>query len=207
MPYAEPSPQRVYDPLLRVLHWLIALSVITLVATSQLAEAFEHGPAETALWNAHLIAGYTFAAALLTRLLWGAVGPASARWSDLWHPAVWRDLLRLRLPTSHRAGHDPVASLAYLFAYAVMLAMAVTGLGLAAVEFEAGPLASWLAGADGFKDLLEEPHEAGFALLLAFIGLHLAALVFHQLRGERVAQGMVTGKQYLNAAQGVEHER
>lgn len=206
MPHSEYSRQRVYDPLLRVLHWTIALSVVALIATSQLAEAFEHGPEETALWNLHLIAGYSFAAALLARLLWGLVGPRSARWRDLWHPAAWRNLVRLRLPATHRAGHDALASLAYLFAYAVMAVMVVTGLGLAAVEFEAGPLAGWLAGANGIEDLLEEPHETGFVLLLGFVGLHLAALVFHQLRGERVAQSMVTGKQYLTPETGASHD-
>jgi len=30
--------------------------------------------------------------------------------------------------------------------------------------------------------------------------------VFHQLRGERVAQSMVTGKQYLNAESVVLHD-
>ena len=42
--------------------------------------------------------------------------------------------------------------------------------------------------------------------MLGFIGLHLAALVFHQLRGERVAQSMVTGKQYHAAKSGVDHD-
>ncbi|MEW6415369.1 MAG: cytochrome b/b6 domain-containing protein [Pseudomonadota bacterium] len=45
---------------------------------------------------------------------------------------------------------------------------------------------------------MKDPHEFGFDLLRGFVGLHLAALVFHQLRGERVAQRMVTGRQYLD---------
>jgi Ni/Fe-hydrogenase 1 B-type cytochrome subunit len=197
----------VYDPLLRLLHWGIALSIVALIITSQLAEAFEHGPYEKAIWNLHILAGYGLSATLLARLLWGLVGPMSARWRDLWHPAVWQDSLRnLRRPTSHRAGHDPLASLAYLFAYGVMALMVITGLGLAASEFQTGPLAGWLGQASWLEDLLEDPHEAGFALLLGFVGLHMAALVFHQLRGERVAQSMVTGKQYLDAESGVQHD-
>lgn len=93
-------------------------------------------------------------------------------------------------------GHDPIASLAYLFAYAVMAFMIVTGSGLAASKFQAGPLAGWLGNAAWLEDVLKDPHEVGFALMLGFIGLHMAALVFHPLRGERVAQGMLTGKQY-----------
>lgn len=191
--------RRVYDPLLRVLHWSIALSILALVVTSQVAEAFEHGPLEDAVWNLHILSGYVLSAALLARVLWALVGPASARWRDLWHPTAWKDALtRLRLPSAHRVGHDPIASLAYLFAYAVMALMVVTGLGLAAGEFQTGPLAPWLSGAAWVEDAMEDPHEFGFVLILGFIGLHMAALVFHQLRGERVAQSMVTGKQYLN---------
>lgn len=198
---------RVYDPLLRVLHWAIALSVVALILSSQLAEVFEDAPWESAIWNLHLLSGYGLTVALLTRLLWGLVGPASARWQDLWHPAAWKNSLKtLRLPSAHRAGHDPIASLAYLFAYGVMVLMVVTGLALAASEYNAGPLAAWLGNASWVEDLTEDPHEFGFALMLGFVGLHMAALVFHQLRGERVAQSMVTGKQYLDAEPEVHHD-
>ena len=207
MPNPSSHPHRVFDPLLRLLHWVIALSIVALIATSQLAEALEDGPYENTLWNLHILTGYVLTAGLLTRLLWGVVGPVSARWRDLWHPAVWKDSLRnLRLPSAHRAGHDPVASLAYLFAYGVMALMVVTGLGLSASEFQTGPLAGWLGNAGWLEDVLGEPHEVGFVLLLGFVGLHMAALVFHQLRGERVAQSMVTGKQYLDAESGVQHD-
>jgi cytochrome b len=197
---------RVFDPLLRLLHWAIVLAVVSLVVSSQLADWFEHGPYEKTLWNLHVVAGYGLTAALLARLLWGLVGPAHARWPDLWHPAVWKDSLKhLRLPRAHRTGHDPLASLAYLFAYSVMGFMVATGLGLAASKFKTGPLAGWLGSMPWLEDVLGEPHEAGFALMLGFVGLHLAALVFHQLRGEPVAQSMVTGKQYRPAESGVKH--
>ncbi|MDP1863362.1 MAG: cytochrome b/b6 domain-containing protein [Thiobacillus sp.] len=201
------EPRRVYDPLLRLLHAAIALSIISLIITSQLSDWFEHGPYEDTLWNLHILSGYVLATSFLTRLLWGLVGPASARWRDLWHPAVWKDSLRrLRLPAAHRVGHDPIASLAYLFAYGVMALMVVTGLGLAASEFQAGPLAGWLGNATWLEDVLKDPHEAGFILMLGFIGLHMAALVFHHLRGERVAQSMLTGKQYIDAESEVQHD-
>ena len=207
MPHTTPQARRVFDPLLRALHWTIALAIVALVATSQLADLFEHGPYEKTLWNLHILSGYVLSTGLLTRLLWGLVGPASARWRDLWHPGVWKaSLSNLRLPTQHRTGHDPIASLAYLFAYGVMALMVVTGLGLAASEFHAGPLAGWLGGAEWLEDVLGEPHEVGFALMLGFIGLHMAALVYHHLRGERVAQSMVTGKQYHALESGVQHD-
>ncbi|MEQ1661804.1 MAG: cytochrome b/b6 domain-containing protein [Thiobacillus sp.] len=187
----------VYDPLLRVLHWVLALSIVALIVTSQLAEAFEHGQYEETIWNLHVLAGYVLTSSLLARLLWGLVGPTSARWRDMWHPTVWKDSLKNRsLSRVHRRGHDPLASLAYLLAYGVMALMVATGLGLAASEFQTGPLAHWLGDIEWLEDVLGEPHEAGFILMLCFISLHMAALVFHQLNGERVAQSMLTGRQY-----------
>ncbi|MBI1285022.1 MAG: cytochrome b/b6 domain-containing protein [Thiobacillus sp.] len=207
MSQSNPQARRVYDPLLRLLHATIGVAIIALIVTSQLADWFEHGPYEKALWNLHILSGYVLSAGLLTRILWGLVGPASARWRDLWHPTVWKSSLRnLRLPDARRFGHDAIASLAYLFAYGVMALMVATGLGLAASEFQTGPLAGWLGNASWLEDVLGEPHEAGFVLMLGFIGLHMAALVFHQLRGERVAQSMLTGKQYRHAESGVPHD-
>src|SRR3569833_2233391 len=130
MSHAATHPHRVFDPLLRLLHWVIALSIVSLIATSQLADWFEHGPYEKTLWNLHILIGYTLTAGLLTRPLWSLAGPASARWRYLRHPAVWKDSVRkLRLPKTHRAVHDPIASLGYLVAYGVMVLMGVTGLG------------------------------------------------------------------------------
>ena len=189
---------KVYDPLLRTLHWGIVGSVVALIATSQLAELFEDGPVEDALWQGHVFSGYVLTSVLAARLLWGLVGPASARWRDLWHPAAWRGMLRLAWPAK-RVGHDAAASLGYLAVYGLLALMVLTGLGLAGVEFGAGPLGASLNGARSIGKLLEEPHEAGFALILGFIALHLGALVFHQWRGERVAQSMVTGRQYPEA--------
>ena len=194
---------KVYDPLLRALHWGIVGSVAALIATSQLAESFEDGPLEDALWQGHIVAGYLLISVLAARLLWGLVGPESARWRDLWHPRAWLGMLRLSWP-ARRLGHDAAASLGYLLVYGLLAMMALTGLGLAGVEFGAGPLGASLEGARQIGELLEEPHEAGFALILGFVALHLAALVFHQWRGERVAQSMVTGRQYPEA-EGADH--
>lgn len=207
MAHSSTQGQRVYDPLLRLLHATIALSIVALIITSQLADWFEHGPYETTVWNLHILSGYVLTASLMARLLWGMVGTPSARWRDLWHPAVWKDSLKnFRLPAAQRVGHDPLASLAYLFAYSVMALMVVTGMGLAASEFQTGPLATWFGNASWLEDILEDPHEAGFVLILGFISLHMAALVFHQLRGERVAQSMLTGKQYHSTESEASHD-
>ena len=124
--------------------------------------------------------------------------PATARGSDLWHPAAWRAMLALRWPRPRR-GHDAAAALAFIGFYLVVLMMVLTGLGLAATEFRTGPLAGLFGGMHRLEEVFEAPHEAGFALILGFIGVHLAALIYHHWRGERVAQAMVTGRSHLDA--------
>lgn len=192
------ASQRTYDALLRLIHAWNALAIIGLAASSQLAEAYEHGPWEAVIWRFHVQLGYALIGGLAARLIWGVVGPRYARWSDLWHPREWGTMLRGRLTFPPRQGHDVRASIAFLGLYAVLLLMAATGLALAAIEHGMGPLAATLGDNVQLEDLFEEPHEAGFALVLAFIVLHLGALAFHRFfLHAPVDQAMVTGTQHL----------
>ncbi|OHC71359.1 MAG: hypothetical protein A2045_17090 [Rhodocyclales bacterium GWA2_65_20] len=190
--------QHAYDPLLRLIHAWNALAILSLVVTAQIAEAVEHGPWEPAVWRLHIQFGYAMTGGLVARLLWGCVGPDTARWPDLWHPRAWLAMLRGRLQFPPRLGHDVRASAAFLVLYAVLLAMTGTGLALAAIEHNMGPLTPSLGDDTGLKHFFKEPHEVGFALVLIFIGLHLGALAFHRFfLNQPVDQAMVTGNQYL----------
>ena len=202
---AHLTGQRTYDPLLRLIHAWNALAIVGLVVTSQIAEAVEHGPWEATVWRIHIQFGYAMVGGLVARLLWGLVGPEFARWSDLWHPREWAAMLRGRLSFPPRLGHDVRASAAFLALYAVLLLMSGTGLALAAIEHNLGPLTASLGDDTGLKHFFKEPHEVGFALVLGFIALHLGALAFHRffLR-HPVDQAMVTGTQYL--PQEIHHE-
>lgn len=193
--------RRVYDPLLRLLHAWLALCIAFLIATAWLAELFEHGPAESTIWHLHAYAGFGLTGGLLVRLVWGIVGPGSARLTDLWQPRAWLALLRRRGEAAlTRFGHHPLASAAYLALYLVLIGMSVTGLGLAAIEHDLGPLAPSLYDSVWLEEIFEEPHEAGMLAVLGFIVLHLGALVWHERRdGVPVAQAMVTGYQYRRA--------
>ena len=192
---------KVYDPLLRLLHWWNAVAIVMLAASGQIAEFLEHGPFEDGAWQVHVITGYMLAGGLATRVLWGVFGPARARWSDFWHLQVWLRVLReRRLPAGHGFGHDPLASLAYIVAFGVMVLMVATGLGLAAAQFGAGPLAPWEGVLHDFRHAIKEPHEAGFFVLIGFVVVHVAALVFHERSGQPVAQSMVSGFQYRRLA-------
>lgn len=90
---------RLWDPLVRVFHLSIAA---VFVANYFFNEAGDD-------W--HVWLGYYAVAWLLVRLVWGFVGPRSARWADFWPtPARLsghvRSLLNGR--AQHRLGHSPL---------------------------------------------------------------------------------------------------
>jgi cytochrome b len=189
--------RRVYDAVLRFLHWWNAAAIVALLATGWGSELFEHGTGERAVWTVHVYAGYGLIVGLVARLTWGLVGPRHARLTDMWHPQAWRGLFtRLRLPADHRWGHDPIASAVYLALYGMLAVMAVTGLALAATEHGMGPLAGGLLDRVWLAKLFEEPHEFLASFIAAFIVVHMSALWVHQrFGGVPVAQSMWTGIQ------------
>lgn len=200
-------PVAVFDGLLRLIHAWNGLSILALIATSLLADAFEHDRQGAALWRLHIQFGYALIGGLVARAIWGLIGPATARWSDLWHPREWLAMLgalpRLRLP-AWRRGHDTLASALFLTLYLALAGLAVTGLALAAIKHNAGPLTEWLGDSIWLKHLFKQPHEALYAVVASFVLLHLAALIWHQLHGNTpAAQAMITGIQY--STQGDDH--
>jgi cytochrome b len=83
--------------------------------------------------------------------------------------------------------------------------MAVTGLGLAAIEHSMGPFNIWFGDMTWMKDTFEEPHEVIYSILMGFVVVHIAALIWHEWKDKApLAQAMVTGYQY-EIEQGEEH--
>lgn len=183
---------KTYDPLLRLIHWALVIAILFLFATELASDLFAKGPAREAIWQAHVYSGFGLAATLGLRLLWGIVGARHARWSDFWHPAVW---LKRQKADTNAFGHDQWASLAYLGLYAVLLVMVATGFIAAAGYFDLGPLAGRGITKEWAHDY-KEIHELAANLILAFILVHLGALIFHERRSAPMAQAMVTGWQY-----------
>jgi Ni/Fe-hydrogenase 1 B-type cytochrome subunit len=182
----------VYGWFQRFLHLSIGLGVSLLGVTGWGAEFFEKGLYEKAVWQIHIIAGYWLIGAMSLRLLWGFVGPTHAKWKDSWHLKSW-----ITRNWSPRWGHDVRASLAYLLLYLFLVVMAMTGLGLTAVEHDQGVFATlWFDRID-LGENFESVHEF-FALAVAgFVVLHLGGMYFHEKwEGRPVFQSMWSGFQY-----------
>jgi len=190
--------QKVYDPVLRFIHLWNGLAILFLIATIWLSELFEKGVGEKTLWQLHIYIGYALVIGIVARLAWGVVGPRHARFSDMWHPAAWWGAVRhFNLKAKPRFGHNALASGVYLLVYLLLIIMAVTGLGLAAIEQSMGPFNAWFGDMTWLEDVFEEPHEIIYYLLMGFVTLHIAALIWHEHQDKTpLAQAMVTGYQY-----------
>lgn len=200
--------QKVYDPVLRLIHAWNGLAILFLMATVWLSDLFEKGVGEDTLWQVHIYLGYALVLGIVARLAWGIAGPHHARFSDMWHPAAWWKAVRcFNLQATPRFGHNTLASGVYLLVYTLLAVMVVTGLGLAAIEHSMGPFNSWFGDMVWLKEIFEEPHEVIYSILMGFVVIHIAALIWHERKDRTpLAQAMVSGYQYqINPTQGDEN--
>ena len=175
---------KVWDPLVRIFHWSLALFFILAFVT------------EDEWMSLHSQAGYAISLLIGFRLLWGVIGTPAARFSKFVRsPATVLSHLgqMLRGTPPHYLGHNPLASVMVL---ALLLGLALTsfsGMVVFAAEGQ-GPLTDTLF-ARWRADWVEELHEllANFTLLLVF--LHVAGVVVSSfLEGENLVRAMITGR-------------
>lgn len=199
MPSSGLRRERVYDPVLRLIHAWNGVVVLLLIITAVTAEQLEFSWVAAAVRRTHLWLGYLLFLGLVARLVWGLVGPRQARWRALWHPNAWFHALRERrfLVEHDGFGHHPLASGVYLGIYLILAMAAATGLALAAIDQARGPLYPWLGHHLAYKPWAMTPHAWLDEILLAFIVAHISALILHERRqGVPIAQSMISGYQY-----------
>ena len=167
-----PATVPVWDPLVRILHWVLAagfLGAFVLDSPRDLHETL----------------GWIAVAAVAVRVLWGVVGPRRARFADF-VPSPGRFLGYVRATAAGREprylGHNPAGGAMVVALLAVVATLGLTG---------------WMMGLDAFwgADWLEEAHEAvantGFALVV----LHWLGVAWESLRHrENLAMAMITGR-------------
>lgn len=165
---------RLWDPLVRLFHLSVAG---VFIANYFFNEAGDD-------W--HVWLGYYAMAWLLVRLVWGFVGPRSARWSDFWpSPARLANHVR-RVFTGqalHRLGHSPIGALVMLLMMSALLTLGISGFLMQEVD------ALW--GADWPLQV----HETAANVLLALVGVHVLAAVYESLQvKDNLPLSMLTGR-------------
>lgn len=163
----------VWDLPVRLFHWLTALCFAGAYLTSELDD-----------WRwLHVGFGYTMAALVGLRIVWGFVGSRHARFSSFVRGpgavlAYLRSLLGGR--PQHFTGHNPAGAVAIVLMLA--LALLLTGSG-------------WLLYTERAGEWMEEVHEAVATLMLAVVLVHIAGvLAASLLHRENLVKAMITGR-------------
>lgn len=168
-----PATVKVWDPLVRVLHWSLATLFLVAYATADEVE------------KVHIAVGYTIAAVVTLRVIWGFVGPQHARFSNFVRsPAATltylRDVMLFRAP--RYIGHNPAGG-AMIVALLVMIAgSCVTGVMMTTDAY-------W-----GSK-VLEEVHEVFANLTVGLVVFHVLGVLLASFEHrENLVKAMVTGR-------------
>jgi cytochrome b len=178
---AKPSVL-VWDLPVRVFHTLLAFSFIGAYLT-----------AESERWRlVHVTLGYTVAALVVFRMVWGLVGTRHARFGSFVRApqAALRYLGSLvRGRPEHHVGHNPAGALAIVALLA--LAVAVTATGWANYNEIGG---EWLG----------EVHEAAANLMLGVVVVHVVGVVVGSwVHRENLVRAMVTGRKQARPDEGI----
>lgn len=190
----SPAPVRevkLWDPLLRGFHWLLAF----FVTASWLLGQF--GPSKMTL---HFWSGYVVIGLLIFRLVWGFIGPAPARFSHfLRGPGAIADYMRgmfLRKP-SHWPGHNPLGALSVIAMLAALAAQVSSGLISDPDDYiNIGPLASYVSASTRAKAV--GWHETGALIVLILVFLHVAMILFYRFwKREDLVRPMLTGRKQV----------
>jgi cytochrome b len=170
---ARPSAAiKVWDPLVRVLHWSLAASFVLAFATGEAIESL------------HLLAGYAVLAIVGLRALWGLVGTTHARFDDF-VPSPGKLAAYLRYLVAGRAeryvGHNPAGGVMVVLLLATLLGTAGSGV-------------LTLYGGHAFEELHEFFANINLALVLAHIA---GVLVSSRLHRENLVRAMITGRKQV----------
>lgn len=167
-----PARVKVWDPLVRLFHWTVALGCIANLTILREVKV------------AHRYVGYAVLAAVAIRLVWAFVGTQHARLTDFAPSprrlaSYLRSLVRGREP--RYIGHNPAG--------AVMMLTLIGLVGLCGVT-------GWMMGLDAFwgEGWVEAMHEGAANVILVMAIVHvLAALVESWRHRENLVLSMVTG--------------
>lgn len=183
-PPPPPARVKVWDPIVRLFHWTVALGCIANLTVLREVK------------SVHRYVGYVVLAAVAIRLVWGFAGSRHARFSDF-APSPQRLLRYLKaLAHGHEPryiGHNPAGALMMLALIGLVIVCGTTG---------------WMMGLDAFWGVrwVEALHETSANIILGMAILHvLAALVESWRHRENLVLAMVTGLKRAPQGNDVSH--
>lgn len=173
----------VWDPLVRLIHWSLALTVLL------------NGAIVEEESKAHEWIGYIALGLVAIRLVWALAGPRNARFSAF-PPSPRRALGYLRAILSGdrtiHLSHNPLGALMVYNIWMSVIAIGVTGYMM---------ITPLYFGVEWVEDV----HEAIFVWLLVSVALHVAGIAFDSWRsGVNLVRAMINGRKVIPDGREVE---
>jgi len=184
----------VWDPFLRLFHWLLVVCIGVSWGTAELGVEYR---------EYHFYSGYCALGLVLFRLVWGVLGTTYARfWNFLRGPGATYAYVQARLgkttPPEIYPGHNPLGAYAVVLLLAWISAQAVTGLFADDDILYTGPYND--AVSRELAAELTDWHHWLFDGLLGFIVVHVVAIAVYKFRfAEPLTQAMLTGHKQASA--------
>ena len=176
---------RVWDLPTRLFHWLLVMTIIGSVVTSQIG-------GNAMVW--HFRCGFTIATLLLFRLAWGVVGGRWSRFASfLYSPATVLRYLKGQGRPEHAIGHNPLGAASVFAMLVVLIAQVSTGVVSDDEIAAVGPFAKFVSNAT--VSMATTYHKSyGKLLLLALVALHLGAILYYyRAQRKNLVKPMLTG--------------
>jgi cytochrome b561 len=185
--------KKVFGGVQRLLHAWIGLAVLSLLGLGWAGKFMDPGTEKLILGGLHITLGYGLLLGLVLRIVWGFIGPQEARFFT---------------GRSKSWGHERMASISYLLFYFGLGVACLSGLVLAAIQYDRGIFAAALFDDFTWHEISALAHDLVFYAVTAFIVLHIGALIFHENeRGHPLAQAMLSGYQYrLSSSEAIRDE-
>lgn len=173
---------RLWDLPTRLFHWLLVAAIGAAWTTGELGGSW-------LIWHGRI--GLCIAGLIVFRLVWGFVGSTYARFATFVRgPASIAGYLRGHW---HGIGHNPLGALSVLALLLLVGAQVATGLFAADDEIGFAGYLNALVSSRA-SHLLSEAHEAIFSILLGFVALHVAAILFYvHVKKDNLVKPMLTG--------------
>ncbi len=181
----SPAHLRVWDLPTRVFHITFALVVIGAIACAKL------GSSDLMVWHTRL--GIVAVALWVFRVIWGLVGPRTARFSQFIVSPMraWQYLRGAGGAHAAPVGHNPAGGWAVIAMLLIIGFQGVTGLFVYDDISIEGPLARYVS--ESMSSTLTGLHKINEKPLFAILLLHIVAIAVYSAKGRSIVRPMISG--------------
>lgn len=179
---------KIWDLPTRLFHWALVILMVCLWRSAEVGEM-----------EMHQIFAYILCSLLLFRFIWGFLGSDTSRFRHfIYHPKQIYIYLKetKKAGIKPNVGHNPLGGYMVLVLLLLLSVQFISGLFASDDVLTTGPL-NYLVS-DEQASMLTSLHHFNFNMLLALIAIHIAAVVVHQIKGDKVLSAMFSGKREFN---------